>query len=167
LNRFYAHQSKVALKQMNISKVIPLVLISATLLLAGCAPIVALEPAAEANNTECAEIIVRLPDELAGEQKRRVNAQSTAAYGNPVSVILRCGLEGVEVSPLTCVTAGNVDWLVDDENAPNYRFVSYARFPATEVIVDSTKISGVSALEALSPSVGVLPATKRCTEITQ
>lgn len=142
------------------------ILSSSLVLLTGCAPIVTLDPALKANDPECAEIIVRLPDELAGEQKRRVNAQSTAAWGEPVSVILRCGLEPVEVSSLPCVTASDIDWLVDDSNAPSYRFISYARFPATEVIIDSTKLAGVTVLEQLAGSVGVLPATKRCTEIT-
>jgi hypothetical protein len=126
---------------------------------------VALEPAEDANNAECAEISVRLPDELAGEPKRSVNAQSTGAWGEPVSVILRCGLEPVEVSALPCVTAGEIDWLVDDSNAPSFRFVSYARFPATEVIIDSTKLAGVTVLEQLSSTIGILPATKRCTEL--
>jgi hypothetical protein len=126
---------------------------------------VTLEPAEDANNAECAEVIVRLPDELAGEQKRRVNAQSTAAWGEPVSVILRCGLEPVEVSALPCVSAGDIDWLVDDSNAPSFRFISYARFPATEVIIDSTKLAGVTVLEQLSSTIGILPATKRCTEV--
>ena len=130
----------------------------------GCAPMVTLEPAEDANNAECAEIIVRLPDELAGEPKRSVNAQSTAAWGEPVSVILRCGLEPVEVSALPCVNTGEIDWLVDDSNAPSYRFISFARFPATEVIIDSTKLAGVTVLEQLSSTIGILPATKRCTE---
>jgi hypothetical protein len=138
----------------------------ALVFLTGCAPMVTLEPAEDANNAECAEIIVRLPDELAGEQKRRVNAQSTAAWGEPVSVILRCGLEPVEVSALPCVSAGDIDWLVDDANAPSFRFVSYARFPATEVIIDSTKLAGVTVLEQLSSTIGILPATKRCTELS-
>ena len=125
---------------------------------------VALEPAEDANNAECAEIIVRLPDELAGEPQRRVNAQSTGAWGEPVSVILRCGLEPVEVSALPCVTAGEIDWLVDDSNAPRFRFISFGRFPATEVIIDSTKLAGVTVLEQLSSTIGILPATKRCTE---
>jgi hypothetical protein len=138
----------------------------ALVFLTACAPMVTLEPAEDANNAECAEIIVRLPDELAGEPKRRVNAQSTAAWGEPVSLILRCGLEPVEVSALPCVSAGDVDWLVDDANAPSFRFVSYARFPATEVIIDSTKLAGVTVLEQLSSTIGILPATKRCTEVT-
>jgi hypothetical protein len=135
-------------------------------LLSGCAPTVVLDPAADANNPECAEIIVRLPDTLADQPKRSVNAQSTAAWGEPVAVILRCGLEPVEVSALPCVSASEVDWLVDDSNSPSFRFVSYARSPATEVIIDSTVVAGVTVLEQLAASVGVLEASKRCTEIT-
>jgi hypothetical protein len=138
----------------------------AVLALTGCSPMVALEPAEEANNPECAEIIVRLPDTVADQTKRTVNAQSTAAWGEPVAVILRCGLEPVETSALPCVTASNVDWLIDDSNAPSFRFISYARFPATEVIIDSTVVAGITVLEQLAASVGVLEASKRCTEIT-
>jgi hypothetical protein len=135
-------------------------------LLTGCAPTVVLDPAADANNPECAEIIVRLPDSLADQQKRTVNAQSTAAWGEPVAIILRCGLEPVEVSPLPCVSASNVDWLIDNSNAPSFRFISYARTPATEVIIDSNVVAGVTVLEQLAGSVGVLEPSKRCTEIT-
>jgi hypothetical protein len=128
--------------------------------------VVPLEPAEQANNPECAEIIVRLPDELAGLAERRVNAQSTAAWGEPAAVILRCGLEPVEVSALPCVTATDIDWLVDESEAPSYRFISYARSPATEVIIDSTTVAGVTVLDELAASIGVLDATKRCTEVT-
>jgi len=138
----------------------------ALVFLTGCAPMVALEPAEDANNAECAEIIVRLPDELAGLPERRVNAQSTAAWGEPPAVILRCGLEPVEVSSLVCVTASDIDWLLDESEAPNYRFISFARSPATEVIVDSTVVAGVTVLEELAASISVLDATKRCTEVT-
>ncbi len=143
-----------------------LLITASVLVLSGCAPVVPLEPAEQANNPECAEIIVRLPDELAGLAERRVNAQSTAAWGEPAAVILRCGLEPVEVSALPCITATDIDWLVDESEAPSYRFISYARSPATEVIIDSTTVAGVTVLDELAASIGVLDATKRCTEVT-
>jgi len=142
-----------------------LLIAASALVLTGCAPIVPLEPAEQANNAECAEIIVRLPDELAGLAERRVNAQSTAAWGEPAAVILRCGLEPVEASPLVCVTASDIDWLLDESEAPNYRFITFARSPATEVIIDSTVVAGVTVLDELAASIGVLDATKRCTEV--
>ncbi len=132
-------------------------------MLTGCTPVVNLEAAPEANDPLCAEVSVRLPDEVGSLTQRETNSQGTSAWGEPAAVLLRCGLEGVEVSTLPCVTAGEVDWLADDSEAPNYRFISYARFPAVEVIVDSTQASGITTLESLSRAVAKIPATKTCT----
>jgi Protein of unknown function (DUF3515) len=133
-----------------------------TLALTGCTATVALEPAPDANNPACADVVVRLPGTIDALAKRGTNSQSTAAWGEPTSVIFRCGLPEVSVSKLTCVTASDIDWLVDDTNRPSYRFVSFARKPAIEVIVDSTKVSGVTALDELSSAISYIPASKRC-----
>ena len=138
--------------------VVTLVLLSAT----GCATTVNLEPADGSNDPLCAEVMVRLPSELGGLTERYTNAQATAAWGDPAAVILRCGLDSVEISALPCVSAGGIDWLVDDSEAPNYRFISYARTPAVEVIVDSDNASGITSLESLAAAVSQLPATKAC-----
>lgn len=143
-----------------------LLLIPIVMLLTGCTPIVNLGAAEFSNDPACAEVSVRLPDQLGELNKRQTNAQATGAWGDPAAVLLRCGLEGVEVSTLPCVTAGEVDWLVDDSDAPNYRFISYARFPAVEVIVDSKNASGITALEGLGQAVSQIPATKVCTTVT-
>ena len=133
------------------------------LALSGCASTVNLEPAEGSNDPACAEVMVRLPSQLGGLEERYTNAQATAAWGDPAAVLRRCGLEPVEVSPLPCVTAAGIDWLVDDALAPSYRFISYARYPAVEVIVDSDNASGITSLEGLSGAVAQLPATKACT----
>jgi hypothetical protein len=134
----------------------------ALLTLSGCAATVNLEPAEDSNNPGCAEVMVRLPSQLGGLQERYTNAQATAAWGDPAAVLLRCGLEPVEVSTLPCVTAAGIDWLVDDSLAPSYRFISYARFPAVEVIVDSDNASGITSLEGIAGAVAQLPVTKAC-----
>lgn len=134
----------------------------ALLTLSGCAATVNLEPAEDSNNPGCAEVMVRLPSQLGGLQERYTNAQATAAWGEPAAVLLRCGLEPVEVSTLPCVTAAGIDWLVDDSLAPSYRFISYARFPAVEVVVDSDNASGITSLEGIAGAVAQLPATKAC-----
>lgn len=143
-----------------------LLLLLAIPLLAGCAATVNLEPAELANDPACAEVSVRYPASIGDLAQRYTNAQATSAWGEPAAVIARCGLEPVEVSQLSCVSAGGVEWLVDDSKAPNYRFISFARNPAVEVIVDSNQASGVSALEALAGAVSKIPASKVCTEIT-
>jgi hypothetical protein len=149
---------------MKISKT--LATLAATMIFAftmsGCSPTVNLEAAPNANDPACAEVIVRLPDEIDGNKKRVTNAQATGSWGEPSVVILRCGLEPVEASTLTCVSAGEVDWLVDDSQKPSFRFITFGRTPATEVIVDSTAIAGVTALETLAGAIQNIESTKTC-----
>jgi len=137
-------------------------LAAGTLALTGCSATVSLDPAADANNPACANVVVRLPDSIDNNTKRQTNSQSTAAWGEPTSVIFRCGLPEVTVSKLTCVTASGIDWLVDESKKPSYRFITFARKPAIEVIVDSQKVSGVTALDELSQAVSQIPATDKC-----
>jgi hypothetical protein len=136
--------------------------IALSLALSACSPTVSLEPAADANNPGCADVIVRLPDGVDGQERRTTNAQSTAAWGAPTTVILRCGIEPVEISTLPCVTASDVDWLVDESAKPSFRFISFGRDPAVEVIVDSENAVGVNVLDSLSPAVQTIEPTKLC-----
>lgn len=130
--------------------------------LSACTATVNLEAAPLANDPACAEITVRLPDAIGDQTKRVTNAQATGAWGNPSSVILRCGLEPVTVSSLTCVTTSEVDWLVDESKSPSFRFITFGRSPATEVIVDSTAVAGVTALDAVAQAVKNISASKTC-----
>ena len=131
--------------------------------LAGCSATVVLEPADDANNPKCAEVSVRLPSEIDQFGKRSTNAQATAAWGNPTAIVLRCGLPEVEVSTLTCVSSSDIDWLVDPSKAPSYRFITFGRSPGVEVIVDSTKVSGATALDAVAAAVSQIEPTRACT----
>jgi hypothetical protein len=140
-----------------------LVSVLSVLALTGCSQTVVVEPAIDSNNPNCAEVMVRLPDEIGEHAERYTSAQATKAWGDPSAVIFRCGLEPALTSPLPCVTAGDVDWLVDDSQAPNFRFISFGRAPAVEVIVDSEAASGITALEAIAPAVSAIEATARCT----
>jgi hypothetical protein len=124
------------------------------LLLSGCAPTVNLEPAEAANTPECANMTVRLPETVAGETRRNVNAQATAAWGEPVGIIVRCGVPMPEPTPLPCVEVAGIDWLRDDRDAPRFIFTTYGLNPATEVIVDSELASGTQALRELAGAIG-------------
>lgn len=125
----------------------------AAVTLSACAPTVRLQPAPEANAVECANMTVRLPDTVGALERRSVDAQSTAAYGDPTAVIVRCGMPRPGPSTLPCVTVDGVDWLIDDRDRPRFVFISYGLDPATEVIVDSDRVSGTQALQALSGAV--------------
>lgn len=139
-----------------------------TLFTAGCAPAteaaptISLEQAEDANNPACADVGVRLPDKVANFAKRETNAQSTAAWGNPSAVIYRCGLPEVKASDLVCVTSSDIDWLIDDSKRPAYRFITFGRSPAVEVIVDTKQISGVTAVDQLATAIAKIPATNHC-----
>ncbi|WP_254775102.1 DUF3515 family protein [Microbacterium hydrocarbonoxydans] len=65
----------------------------ALLVLTSCAPTVHLEPAANANDPLCAEVTVRLPDSIGDQARVWTDAQATAGWGTPSSVLLTCGLE--------------------------------------------------------------------------
>jgi hypothetical protein len=153
---------------MNISRTAAALLASLALTfsLTACTAGVSLESAPDSNNPACAEVSVRLPDQVADQSIRVTNAQATGAWGNPTTIILRCGLPQVEVSTLPCVTASGVDWLVDDSKKPSYRFITFGRNPATEVIVDSNKVAGVSALSDLSAAIQSIQATKHCSTVS-
>ena len=134
--------------------------------LSGCAGTVPLTPADDANNPKCAEVMVRLPDTVASEARRSTNAQSTAAWGDPSSVILRCGIPETGPSALPCFTVGDIDWLRDDANDPQFTFLTFGRDPAVEVLVDSTVVSGTTALTDLSSAIGALEPTRVCADAT-
>ena len=138
-------------------------LVLALTALTACAPIVALDPAQDATNPDCATVSVRLPKSVAGEPRRETNAQATAAWGNPASILLHCGVTVPGPSTLVCVTLRGVDWLYDPSGAPNYAFTTFGRDPATEVIVNGDQASGTNALVDLAPAIGSIPATRQCT----
>lgn len=139
--------------------------------LAACAPIVPLVPTDGAADPACAEVTVRLPDSVAGLDSRQTDAQATGAWGTPATVILYCGLEPPPpTSTQPCVSAGGVDWLLDDSDDPTFVFTTYGRVPAVQVIIDSDGdpdvdddgVSGVAALTELGPAVATLPAEGAC-----
>jgi len=152
-------------------------IVAATLLLTACAPVLNLEPAEDAENTACADVIVGLRDlDVIGDlSARETNAQGTAAWGEPAGIILRCGVPTPPpTSESPCATVDDVDWLRDDTDDPNFVFTTYGRTPAIEVIIDSDGdpdnpddgVSGVEALTELAAAVALVPATSQCTTPT-
>lgn len=149
-----------------IALVAPLLLV-----LAGCTPIVALDAADDAANPACAPMMVRLPDTVGGLSARETDAQSTAAWGQPAFVLLRCGVPSpAPNATLTCTTVAGIDWLGDDSKDPNFVFTTYGRSPAVEVIIDSDGdpdvpddgVSGLDTLSDLAAAVSEIPATRGC-----
>ena len=125
-----------------------------------------MEPAEGANDPACANVTVRLPEEVAGLSKRDTNAQSTGAWGDKGSVQLVCGEEPTGPTTDQCVTVNDVDWIIDDSAAPIFRFEAYGRSPGLAVYVDSEVVSGTDAVLDLGAVARQLPQTRKCVAVS-
>jgi hypothetical protein len=139
----------------------------ATAVLSGCSQTVAFDAAPDAANPLCADVIVRLPDEVADDfERRQTNSQGTAAYGDPSVALLRCGVAVPgPTSTLPCVETDGVFWLRDGEDDPNIVFTTYGREPAIEVIVNRNEVAAGVVLLDVSRAVKYTTATGRCIDI--
>jgi hypothetical protein len=134
--------------------------------LGGCAATVTMEPAADAENPQCADVIVNLPSQLAGLASRETNAQATSAWGDPTSVRLRCGVPApAPTADFPCLTVEGVDWIRDATDEPVTVFTTYGRDPATQVIIDGAVTSGEPVLVGLANAVSRVPAERECVSV--
>lgn len=134
-------------------------------LLTGCTQAVPFDAAPDAKDAACADVVVRLPDDVAEQPKRETNAQGTGAWGTPAAVLLRCGVTPPGPTEDRCVSVDGVDWVIDESDPPRYRFTTYGRTPAVEVVVDNDVVSGTTAITDLSRAVSAIPADGACTTV--
>jgi hypothetical protein len=138
------------------------------LTLTACATTVSLQPAEDGGNPLCAEVMVRLPGNLGGEDRRWTDAQSTGAWGDPASVIFACGVTPPGPTEARCITIGGVDWVIDESAAPKYRITTYGRTPAIEVFLDNEVVSSNDVLDRLAPLIsGAIPAERACVAVDE
>lgn len=129
-----------------------------------------MHPAPDANNPLCAEVMVRLPDRVDGEDRRWTDAQATAAWGSPAKVLFTCGVEPPGPTTLDCVEVSTVDWIIDDSDAPRFRMTTYGRTPAVELFIDTevtedgqVGVSSRTVLDVFSPILRqILPRDGQC-----
>jgi len=129
--------------------------------LAGCATTISLTAPPSANDPRCAEVMTGLsvlPGGTLGDQSRRwTDAQSTAAWGNPATIILACGVTPPGPTTVKCVVLGGVGWIVDSSKSPKLTATTFGRVPAVQVFLDSSAASGVDPNQVLD-TVGRLVA---------
>ncbi|MCQ9164170.1 DUF3515 domain-containing protein [Arthrobacter sp. STN4] len=136
-------------------------LVLVTVAVTGCTATLDIKAAPDANNPGCATILSQLPDTIGGLSRRETTGTSTAAWGSPSGVVLRCGVTVPGPTTLPCGTVNGVDWIVQ-ESGTTRTMTTYGRIPATEVImaVDDSHAGAVPA--ALGAAISLLPATHRC-----
>lgn len=142
------------------------VALTAAVALTGCVAAVPMDASPSANDPECAAVTVRLPDTVADQPRRETSAQATGAWGNPASILLTCGVMVPGPTTMPCVTINNVDWIEDETQKPLYVYTTFGRDPAVQVAIDSTAVSGSTALVDVSAAVSVLPVTSQCLSAT-
>ncbi|WP_022872270.1 DUF3515 family protein [Nesterenkonia alba] len=153
-------------------RTVPLGVLSAAVLLTGCTSTASVEPAPEAAHPDCAEVMLYLPEEIAGHSQRPTDSQATSVWGDPAEVVLRCGVEPPGPSPELCVSAGEIDWMTieledDDADTDIWQLVSYGREPAVEVVLDVAQTPSSTVMLELASAVGQVEQTRECTEVEQ
>ncbi len=124
--------------------------------------------ATHATDPACADVVLDLPDQVAGQDQRTTSSQATSAWGSAGSAItLRCGV--VQPGPSDqCQSIENpdgtsVDWITT-QTSSGWTFVTYGRDPAIEVQVPTALGEGqpTVALVDVAPAVLDVEATQSC-----
>lgn len=127
---------------------------------AACAQPVGVDPAPSASEPVCAELLLDLPNELGGQERRSTTSQASRAWGDP-AIVLRCGVRPLPPTTDGCVAlttedGTKVDWVVT-EDEQQARFVTYGRLPAVEVTVPGEYAGDQTIMTELSAVVVGLP----------
>lgn len=132
--------------------------------LAGCASTYAVDPALYAGDPDCARVMLAVPDELGGLEKRTTTSQATAAWGGDEAVIVaRCGVEPPGPTTDECLavesTAGSQDWILT-ETDDAWVATAFGRSPALEVTVPKIRADEAigDLLAQLSGPASLAPA---------
>ncbi|SLM99496.1 Protein of unknown function (DUF3515) [Brevibacterium sp. Mu109] len=138
---------------------------AALVTLAGCTSMLVVDPAEDAADPDCALPMLLMPDELNELQQRTTSSQGTTAWGEPASVIVRCGVAPPAPTTDPCVNVDGVDWVQVRADEDTWQFVTYGRTPAVEVLVTPTEVSGATALASVSSAVSDIEQTAECVSV--
>jgi hypothetical protein len=104
--------------------------------------------------------------DIADLAKRETNAQATAAWGDPASILLTCGLEPPAPTTLPCISVNGIDWIMDDSQMPLYIFTTFGRTPAVQVALNSDVVSGSTVLVDVAMPVSSIPQDRPCLSLS-
>jgi hypothetical protein len=131
--------------------------------LSACSPIVDVDAAPDAANPLCAEVMIALPDQVAGNDLRETNSQATAAWGDPSQVVLRCGIAVPGPTTDACASVNDVDWVIQESTETDvWTARTYGRNPAVEVLFDPNQVASSTVLVDLGGAVSQVEQTEQC-----
>lgn len=133
-----------------------------------------------------------MPDTLAGQNKRETTAQATSAWGDPASIILKCGARVQEPVMDPCVRVNDVDWTLRKDDAADkssgsgdssssssatntdqaqdgtgtWTATTFGRTPAIQVTFDAAKVNSSTVLVDLQSAVNRIDQKKECTSVS-
>lgn len=157
---------------------------AALLALAGCARSVNVDAGEFAPDPICGQVILALPNQLAGLEQVPATAQSAVAWGSG-EIVVRCGVSPPPPSEDRCISVTSsagvtVDWINPEAGSAlippharaesgSWTFITYGRVPAVELVVRAE--SGVEdqpdVLNAISLAVSHAPAERFCVGATE
>lgn len=163
----HVHVFRADIQTPHRQKLIPLTVLGFIGVTAsGCAATEVVDPAPNAQAPECADVMLALPDEVDEFERRDTASQSTAVWGDPSAIVLRCGMEPIGPTTDPCVAPGDVDWVMREDD-DHVQLISYGRDPAVEVLLDTDEVdesATMNAQFALSSPVTAIEQTRECTE---
>lgn len=110
--------------------------------------------AAQAGSPACTRAAAKWPATVAHEKIRSTSAKSVTvrAWGDP-AIIARCGVSSPGPTTDECFAVNGVDW-VADQLSDGFRFVTYGRSPAIEVLIPKKYEGwGVAAFTAAAKTI--------------
>lgn len=131
--------------------------------LSACSPIVDVDAAPDAVNPACADVMIALPQQVAGNELRETNSQATAAWGDPSQVVLRCGVELPGPTTDACASVNDVDWIIQESTETDiWTATTYGRNPAVEVLFDPNQVASSTVLVDLGGPVSRVEQIEQC-----
>ena len=132
--------------------------------LTGCAAAVAVEPAENAADPDCASAMLAMPEAIGEHEQRETTSQATTAYGDPAAVVARCGVPPPGPSTDPCASVNGVDWVLREQGGQDGTWIAttYGRDPAVEIVFDGAAVSSPTVFAELSAAVEKIPAEEKC-----
>jgi hypothetical protein len=152
------HRPRLRPRATALPVAVPLLLVGACSLGGGPAEV---GPAPRASDAACARAIAAAPALVGGRARVPLDVPGALAWGEP-AIVVRCGLPALAPTPLQCVSADGVDWVVDPDRDPVIA-TTYGRDPAVEVRVPvaAGRETVATAVVDLGPVARALPRNGR------